>query len=531
LPHRSSSRSELAFFVVSLQVKPGHRDAFLAAIAENATRSFTDEPGCRYFDVTVDTADDHHFVFYELYADRAAIEAHRAAPHFALWRQAAAEHVVPGSQVNTITEQLLHHSAGSPLRRTERPAMTQTTNTPTIATVDPATGEVIAEYAAFDDARVESAIATAYAAAASWAATPLPKRLELLHALAEALRAGRDEYAALMSREMGKPITEAAGEVEKSAVTADYYVANAVRILADEHVEIDPGPDSAVRAWVGYEPLGVVYAVMPWNFPFWQVMRSAIPTLAAGNAVLLKHSPNVTGSALAIQEVIERAGFPQGLLTTLVVAEPDVPAVSERIIADDRVAAITLTGSNRAGAAVGAAAGRAVKKAVLELGGSDPFIVLDVQVERSVAQGATLLAGGHPVDGPGTYYQPTVLGDTRPGIAALDEETFGPVAAIASAGRDAELAELANASEYGLGLSIWTADIDRAVGLARSITSGAVFVNAVVASDPRLPFGGTKRSGHGRELATAGIREFTTIRTYWTTTSAIDRVEPDTRGE
>ncbi len=289
---------------------------------------------------------------------------------------------------------------------------------------------------------------------------------------------------------------------------------------------------------------------------------------------------------------MERAGFPPGLLTTLVVAEPDVPRVSEQIIADDRVAAVTLTGSNRAGAAVGAAAGRAVKKAVLELGGSDPFIVLDDadlhaaataavrarfhntgqscvcakrfliadpvadeftrlfvektralvvgdptdpatqvgpmarpdlrdqlhdQVQRSIAQGATLLTGGHPVDGPGTYYQPTVLANTGPGITAFDEETFGPVAALATASSDAELAALANASEYGLGLSIWTADTDRAVRLARSITSGAVFVNAVVASDPRLPFGGTKRSGHGRELAAAGIREFTTIRTYWIT--------------
>lgn len=335
-------------------------------------------------------------------------------------------------------------------------------------------------------------------------------------------------------------------------------------------------------------------------------MRFAIPTLAAGNAVLLKHSPNVTGSALAIEQVLHRAGFPEGLLTTLVVAEPDVPAVSERIIADDRVAAVTLTGSNRAGAAVGAAAGRAVKKAVLELGGSDPFIVLDDadldaaataavkarfhnagqscvcakrflvatavaeeftrlfveqtralvvgdptdpatqvgpmarsdlrdqlhdQVQRSVAQGAMLLTGGNAVDGPGTYYQPTVLGSTGPGIAAFDEETFGPVAAIASAGTDAELAALANASEYGLGLSIWSGDAERAVRLARSISSGAVFVNAVVASDPRLPFGGTKRSGHGRELAAAGIREFTTVRTYWVNTSITDRVEPDTRGE
>jgi acyl-CoA reductase-like NAD-dependent aldehyde dehydrogenase len=471
----------------------------------------------------------------------------------------------------------------------------------TISTVDPRTGEVIAVYPTFDDAQVESAIASTHAAAASWAATPLAKRLELLRALAETLRAGRDEYAALMTREMGKPITEALGEVEKSAITAEYYVANAARILADEHVEIE-----GVRAWVGYEPLGVVYAVMPWNFPFWQVMRFAIPTLAAGNAVLLKHSPNVTGSALAIQQLLHRAGFPDGLLTTLVVAEPDVPAVSERIIADDRVAAVTLTGSNRAGAAVGAAAGRAVKRAVLELGGSDPFIVLDDadldaaataavkarfhnsgqscvcakrflvadavaeeftrlfvartraltvgdpadratqvgpmarpdlrdqlhdQVRRSVAQGATLLTGGRPGDGPGTYYEPTVLADTRPGVAAFDEETFGPVAAIATASTDAELAVLANASQYGLGLSIWTTDAGRAVRLARSITSGAVFVNAVVASDPRLPFGGTKRSGYGRELAAAGIREFTIVRTYWVNTAASDRVEPDTRGE
>jgi succinate-semialdehyde dehydrogenase/glutarate-semialdehyde dehydrogenase len=462
-----------------------------------------------------------------------------------------------------------------------------------ITTVDPCTGAVLAEYPAFDDAAVEAAVAVAHGAQVSWAATPLSKRLELLRALAETLRAGRGEYAALMTAEMGKPITEALGEVEKSAVTADHYLTHAPAILADEPVAIDNV--DGVQAWVGYEPLGVIYAVMPWNFPFWQVLRFAIPTWAAGNAVLLKHSPNVTGSALALQQLVERAGFPPGLLTTLVVAEPDVPGVSERIIADPRVAAVTLTGSNRAGAAVGAAAGRAVKKAVLELGGSDPFIVLDdadldaastaavrarfhnsgqscvcakrflvaeqvaaeftrlfvqktrelvigdptdpvtqvgpmaradlrdqlhTQVQRSIAQGATLLTGGRPVDGPGTWYQPTVLTGTGPGIAAFDEETFGPVAAIATAGTDAELAALANASEYGLGLSIWTSNPQRAVALARQISSGAVFVNAVVASDPRLPFGGTKASGHGRELAAAGIREFTTIRTYWITDPA-----------
>ncbi|MFD4638159.1 aldehyde dehydrogenase family protein [Lentzea sp. NPDC058436] len=446
----------------------------------------------------------------------------------------------------------------------------------TITTVNPATGANLADYKAFTPSEVDSAIAATRSAADVWAATPLPRRLAHLRVLAGELRASRDSLAALITAEMGKPVEEALGEVEKSAVTAEHYAAHAERILADEPVDVGPG----TRAWIRYEPLGVVFAVMPWNFPLWQVMRFAVPTLAAGNTVLLKHSPNVTGSALAIQDLLARAGFPPGALTTLVVAEPDVPAVSERIIADDRVAAVTLTGSNRAGAAVGAAAGRAVKKTVLELGGSDPFIVLDdadveaaaaaavrarftnagqscvcakrfllhdaiadeftarfvdlarelaigplaradlrdqlhVQVEKSIGQGATLLLGGNPVDGPGYFYEPTVLAGTGPGVTAFDEETFGPVAALATAADDAGLAKLADASEYGLGVSIWTSDPDRALRLAGAVTSGAVFVNAIVASDPRLPFGGTKRSGHGRELAAAGIREFTTVRTYW----------------
>jgi succinate-semialdehyde dehydrogenase/glutarate-semialdehyde dehydrogenase len=455
----------------------------------------------------------------------------------------------------------------------------------TVTTVDPSTGETIAEYPTFDEHRIEAAIAATHAAGRAWAATPIAKRLELLRALAETLRATKDEHAALITSEMGKPITEAAAEIEKCAVTAEYYAEHAAGILADEPVVVD-----GANAWIAYEPVGVVFAVMPWNFPFWQVLRFAVPTLAAGNAVVLKHSPNVTGCALSLERLLHRAGFPAGLLTALVVAEADVPQVSERIIADDRIAAVTLTGSNRAGAAVGAAAGRAVKKTVLELGGSDPFIVLDdadvpaaaaaavrarfansgqscvcakrflleeriaeefvqrfvegvealvvgdpqnprthigplaradlrdqlhAQVEKSIEQGARLLTGGRPVDRPGSFYQPTILNETRPGITAFDEETFGPVAALATAGTDAELAALANASRYGLGLSIWTADPDRAVRLARSISSGAAFVNSVVASDPRVPFGGTKHSGHGRELATAGIREFTTIRTYW----------------
>ncbi|WP_405606978.1 aldehyde dehydrogenase family protein [Streptomyces sp. NBC_00076] len=373
--------------------------------------------------------------------------------------------------------------------------------------------------------------------------------------------------------------------MEKSALTAEYYAQQGPGILADRRAGID-----GVEVWVAYEPVGLVLAVMPWNFPVWQVMRFAIPSLVAGNGILLKHASNVTGSALALQDLFVEAGFPEHLVTTLVIADTDVPEVVSRLIEDDRIAAVTLTGSNRAGAAVGAAAGRAAKKSVLELGGSDAFVVLadaDVeraaaaavkarftnsgqsyvcakrlivheavadafttafvsgverlrlgdprrpdtqvgplarddlraaiqrQVEESVAAGARLLTGGKPVPGEGYFYQPTLLADTGPGMAAFDEETFGPLAALAVARDDGEAVRLANATAYGLGLSVWTADAARGVGLARRITSGAAFVNAVVASDPRLPFGGTKRSGYGRELAAAGIREFTNTRTYW----------------
>jgi acyl-CoA reductase-like NAD-dependent aldehyde dehydrogenase len=390
---------------------------------------------------------------------------------------------------------------------------------------------------------------------------------------------------------MGKPLAEARGEVEKSATTADYYAAQAPGILAARTVEIDS--PAGVSAFVQPEPLGLVLAVMPWNFPVWQVMRFAIPTLAAGNGVLLKHSPNVTGSALALAEAFVSAGFPEGLVTTLVVTEPDVPATVGRLIDDPRVAAVTLTGSNRAGEMVGAAAGRASKKSVLELGGSDAFVVLsdaDVpaaaaaavrarftnsgqicvcaklfiveqsvaeeftrlflagvaglvvgdptdpattvgplaradlrdalqrQVDESVAAGATLAAGGRSPDRPGSFYEPTVLLGARPGMPAFDEETFGPVAALAVARDEDEAVHLANATPYGLGLSVWSRSTERAVAVARRITSGAAFVNAVVASDPRVPFGGTKRSGYGRELADAGVLEFTNQRTYWVAT-------------
>jgi succinate-semialdehyde dehydrogenase/glutarate-semialdehyde dehydrogenase len=377
--------------------------------------------------------------------------------------------------------------------------------------------------------------------------------------------------------------------MEKSAVTAIYYADNADRLLNDEPVQID-----GVDAWVSYEPIGLVLAVMPWNFPVWQVMRFAIPSLTAGNGVMLKHSPNVTGSALGLERLFRDAGFPENLVTTMVVAESEVPQVIPTLIDDDRIAAVTLTGSNRAGAAVGAAAGRASKRSVLELGGSDPFIVLedaDVptaaatavkarfnnsgqscvcakrfivaesvaeeftrlfvegtkalnvgdptaagtqvgplaradlrdalqrQVDRSVAAGAKLLAGGAAIDGPGYFYQPTVVGNVSPGMPVFDEETFGPVAAVIVAKDDDDAVRLANATPFGLSVSVWSSRQDRAVAVAKRITSGAAFINAMTASDARVPFGGTKKSGYGRELAAAGVREFCNVRTYWIATS------------
>lgn len=454
-----------------------------------------------------------------------------------------------------------------------------------ITTVNPATGRTLTTYESHSDAQLDELMQRGHDATRAWGRVPVAERAAVIRGLAEHLRARRDEYAHLITEEMGKVLAEAAGEIEKSAVTADFYATNAEDILADEHVDID-----GVDAWVAYEPMGLVLAVMPWNFPFWQAMRFAVPAVTAGNGVFLKHSPNVTGSALAIQQVFEAAGLPEGVFTTIVVEEERVPDVSARLIGDDRITAVTLTGSNRAGEAVGSAAGRAVKPAVLELGGSDAYVVLadaDVeraaatavkarfnnagqscvcakrfiveapvadeftrlfldgvrhlkvgdpldptttmgplarddlrdgilrQVEQSVAAGATLLTGGHPVDGDGFYMQPTILAVEGPGVPAFDEETFGPVATVTIARDEADAIRLANATDFGLGLSVWTRDRARGAAFAREVTTGAAFINAMVASDPRVPFGGTKRSGYGRELAGVGLREFVNTRTYW----------------
>lgn len=455
----------------------------------------------------------------------------------------------------------------------------------TIQTFNPATGQELAEYKSYDSAQIDASIALAYDAFRMWSATDLAARCKGVRALGGILRTQREELARLITTEMGKPYLEALAEIDKCAVTCDYYIDTAHRFLTPETVET-----SAELSQIVYEPLGVVYAVMPWNFPFWQLFRFAAPAILAGNAILLKHSPNVTGCALAIEKVFAEAGFPNGLLRTLVVHDAEVGDVSDRVLSDPRVAAATLTGSTRAGSAVAAGAGRALKKTVLELGGSDPFVVLadadlgaaakaaaasrflcsgqvciaakriivhkDVaddfqalfldevrtltigdpmlacttlgplaradlldtierQVNEAVEAGAQVLLEGGRAGHDGWFFKPTVLTGVNRDMAVYAEETFGPVAIILLAEDDDDAVRIANDTEYGLGASVWSQDRQRALDLGKRIESGALFINAVVGSDPRIPFGGIKRSGYGRELGAAGIREFTNMRTVW----------------
>src|SRR5438093_595911 len=395
------------------------------------------------------------------------------------------------------------------------------------------------------------------------------------------LRERKTQHARTMALEMGKPLMQGEAEAEKCAWVCDYYAEHAERFLADEPRETD-----ASKAFVRFDPIGPVLAIMPWNFPFWQVFRFAAPALMAGNAGLLKHAPNVTRCALGIEAIFQEAGFPEGLFRALILSNE----AAATVIADPRVRAGAVTGSDRAGSQVAERAGRHLKKTVLELGGSDPFIVLEDadlaraakvaaearlqnsgqsciaakrfivadrvagqfterltaemasrrvgdpldpatavgpqarldlranlhrQVEESVRRGAQLVLGGRLPDGPGAFYPPTVLTAVRPGTPAFDEETFGPVAAVMVARDDADAVRIANASVYGLGASVWTADPARGERIARELEAGSVFVNGLVKSDPRLPFGGVKRSGYGRELSEYGLREFVNIKTVW----------------
>jgi succinate-semialdehyde dehydrogenase/glutarate-semialdehyde dehydrogenase len=451
-----------------------------------------------------------------------------------------------------------------------------------IQSINPATGEILEELEAASESEIDDAIAAAHATFQRFRATSFSNRGRWMTQTADVLERRKHELARVVTLEMGKPIKAAVAEIEKCALTCRYYAQHAERFLADEPVKTD-----ATRSFIRFQPLGVVLAVMPWNFPFWQAFRFIAPALMAGNVALLKHASNVPRSALWIERIVEEGGFPKGTLTTLLIASDQVG----RILEDERVRAATLTGSEPAGSSVGSTAARAIKKSVLELGGSDPFIVmpsadlekavttgvkarvvnngqsciaakrfilheaiadrftarfvesmkalrvgdpldektdvgplatpqilrdLDRQVRESVAAGARLLAGGKPLSlGRGNFYEPTVLADIREGAPAYAEETFGPVASLFRVADIEHAIRLANATPFGLGASVWTSDeaeIDRFID---GIDSGQVFVNAMVASDPRLPFGGVKHSGFGRELGVFGIREFVNVKTIW----------------
>lgn len=450
----------------------------------------------------------------------------------------------------------------------------------TVELIHPWTGEVDYRYDYVGEAEVERVLAAAAEAAPGWAARVLDERGALLRAVATVLRARKDEIAATMSADMGKLRREALAEIEKSASACEYYADHAIDYLRDGAIATE-----AQRSYVTYEPLGCVFAVMPWNFPIWQVFRFLAPGLMAGNVAVLKHATNVPRCADAIADVLREAGVPEGVFGVLHIDN----RMAERVIADRRVKAVTLTGSERAGSAVASAAGRHLKKCVMELGGSDPFVVLDdadldvtipaaiasrfgnagqtciaakrfivtpgiadafvarfveaasklavgdpmaesttlapmargdlrdevhAQVQRSIQAGATLRLGGTPGQG-ASHYPATILDHVVPGMPAYSEELFGPAAAILRAKDEDDAVRIANDTDFGLGASVWTTDKARGEAVARRLQAGATFVNAIVRSDVRLPFGGTKTSGFGRELAEHGIHEFMNIKTVY----------------
>jgi succinate-semialdehyde dehydrogenase/glutarate-semialdehyde dehydrogenase len=450
-----------------------------------------------------------------------------------------------------------------------------------IASINPATGETLKEFSSFDDAEIAKRLSSADKAFRTYRRTTFTDRSEHLHAASELLFQEKQKLAEIITLEMGKLFRDSVAEIEKCARGCRFYAENGARFLEQEPAQTD-----AAESYVEYQPLGAVLAVMPWNFPFWQVFRFAAPALMAGNVGLLKHASNVPQCALTIEEIFCRAGFEDGVFQTLLI-EPDQV---EKLILDPRVKAVTVTGSEKAGAAVASTAGREIKKAVLELGGSDAFIVMPSadfdaavstavkartintgqsciaakrfviadgiyerfleefvdrmralkigdpmdpetelgplateqivqgvhdQVQKTIAAGAKLLTGGNRIHRPGFFYEPTVLANVPKDSPAYREEVFGPVAAVFRV-RDAHDAiELANDTTFGLGSSAWTNDRGEQKLFASELDSGMVFINAMVASDPRLPFGGVKRSGFGRELGAAGIREFTNTKTIW----------------
>jgi succinate-semialdehyde dehydrogenase/glutarate-semialdehyde dehydrogenase len=450
-----------------------------------------------------------------------------------------------------------------------------------VKSINPATGAVLAEFDALDDSAIDTKLDRAVSAFKAWRRTSFDQRAALMNRAAEILESDSAALGRTITLEMGKPLAASVDEVKKCARGCRFYAERAATFLADEDIRTE-----ASHSYVRYEPVGVVLAIMPWNFPFWQVFRFAAPAVMAGNVGVLKHASNVPQSALAIEEVFTRAGFPTGVFQALLVASSQVPA----LIDDCRIEAVTLTGSEGAGRDVASRAGRAIKKTVLELGGSDPFIVmasadldravatavkaravnngqsciaakrfivdeqiadafvprfaaamsalrvgdplkpeteigplatpaiaeeLEEQVRKTVAAGARVIAGGNRLPGPGNYFAPTVLTDIPRESPAYKDELFGPVASVFRVKGVEEALRIANDSTFGLGASVWTNDDAERTQLIAGLETGQVFVNAMVASDPRVPFGGVKRSGYGRELSTHGIREFVNAKTVW----------------
>jgi succinate-semialdehyde dehydrogenase / glutarate-semialdehyde dehydrogenase len=450
-----------------------------------------------------------------------------------------------------------------------------------IATINPATGETLQTFEPLSSAEIEQKIQLAVATFQAERKTAFPERARRMRKAADILERDKEKFAHLMTLEMGKPYKAAVAEAVKCTTACRYYAENAEKILADEVIET-----GAKKSFVRYRPIGPILAVMPWNYPFWQVIRFAAPALMAGNVGLLKHASNVPQCAVAIEKLFLEAGFPAGAFQTLLIGSQQVDAV----LNDPRVVAATLTGSEQAGIEVGIAAAKRIKKVVLELGGSDPFIVmpsadldaavatgvdartlnngqsciaakrfivadsiadefqrkfvarmknlrvgdpfdvktelgplatasavkdLDADVQKTVKAGAKLLTGGHKLDLPGNYYAPTVLIDIPKESPAYREELFGPVASLFRVKDIDEAIRLANDSRFGLGASAWTNDDRERERFINELESGMVFINKMVASDPRIPFGGVKSSGHGRELAANGIREFMNIKTVW----------------
>ncbi|MCB1984340.1 MAG: NAD-dependent succinate-semialdehyde dehydrogenase [Burkholderiales bacterium] len=450
-----------------------------------------------------------------------------------------------------------------------------------LQSINPATGLTIQSFPAFQTKAVSTILEKVVAAQINWAALNIDQRANFFQNLAQVFRSSRDQYANLITEEMGKLLKEARAEVEKCALGCEHYAKHAKIFLADEPIVSD-----ATHSYVAYQPLGVVFCIMPWNFPFWQLIRAAAPAMMAGNTIILKHAANVPLCALALEEAFRAANFPADAFRSLLITADQ----AEAVIANQNVAAVTLTGSTAAGRKVAAIAGKHLKKCVLELGGSDPFIVLDdadidfaaeqavtarfqnagqsciaakrfilvdaiadqfvarfkkhvsqlhcgdpkeemtgiapmartdlrddlhTQVKRSISMGAELIIGGTFIGKQGAYYAPTILDHVRPGMPAFDEELFGPAAAMVRVKNDDEAIALANRTQFGLGASIWTRNSKRGESIARKIHAGCTFVNGIVKSDPRLPFGGVKHSGFGRELSYHGIREFVNVKTVW----------------